>query len=275
MAHALPAAVVPSRTTVAVRRALRVTMLLGGFLAVAFLFAGRAHADTPRVPGVPGAHTAARSTTPHRAATGKALAAAASSAADRGEIPGVARGAVDGGSGLDATGVPGDVARMAVVRPVGTLDDALEPGRVIGAVRQVAGRLVPVAAGPSAGAPGGGHHVVAGSRAGHGGATATRRTASPAADVAPTTTGGGHAAYAVSGAHTGVQVAHRRPAHAPAAPAGHQEHPGESDGVHHDGGAHATLPASGARLPLNAVAIRAAHGSSPLQRPANVSVQPD
>ncbi|MDF3291095.1 hypothetical protein [Streptomyces silvisoli] len=256
-ALALPAAVVRPRTTAA-RRALQVALLLGGFLALAFVLSGQAHADSPdavslRYAGTPfGAVDEVAPAAPlHAVAQGAAQRfAAGAQQADRGVKDTVA-------------------AATSSVRPVTGL---------LGAVQDAAGQVTS----PIAGATGAGHgdpgnpvssaprplpHKAVPAHVG------TAPAARPTASVA--------GRYPAGAAHrAAAHPAHqRRDGRAPAQlpfPAGHSGHPGEGDGsTHHTGDAHAALFADGARFHLGADVPRPANGSSPSRRSTDVSVQPD
>ncbi|MCQ4083243.1 hypothetical protein NGB36_22220 [Streptomyces sp. RB6PN25] len=244
------------RTTVA-RRALHVLLFLGGFLTLAFILGGQAHADTPASPfssstasstssSASPAATAGRTTVEHAAAT---LTSRAQQA---------------GKSLTSAVAQVGSVTRT--VRPLSLL-----LGTVQGAAQQVVSPLVDAATGLTC--PG--HAAKSAPNAvGH---TAVRphsagRTALTARVGRTAATAHGTAAHHALAAHQQQAPGSQAPV-----PADHSsDHPVEGDGgFHHSGDTHAALLSGGVRFPLCAAVIGTAHGSSPVMRSTNVSVQPD
>ncbi|PWI43760.1 hypothetical protein [Streptomyces sp. ICBB 8177] len=267
-ALALPAAVVRPRTTAA-RRALWVALLLGGFLALAFVCGGKAHADTPGNQPVRAAATTlpGAATLPDRSLSSGQATQRAADQATRG---------VNSAAGRAGSGVRGAVAAATgAARPLNGLADS---------VRATAGRItVPVVR--VVGGVTGGHHGSA-----HGGSTSGGTVRHRGAGRSGSDHGGGSASQ-VSGPRVYDVMAHgaahpvplagskaapqQAPGHAPA-PSDRSGHPVEGDGAaHHTGDGHADLSGYGVRFPLNAVASGAARGPVPPRRASDVSVQPD
>ncbi|MBY8883898.1 hypothetical protein K7472_03460 [Streptomyces sp. PTM05] len=257
------------RTTVA-RRALWVALLLGGFLALAFVCGGKAHADTPgNQPARPAATTLpGAATLPDRPLTADQAA---------GNVAGQATRDVNSSADRAGSGVRGTVAAATrTARPLNGL---------AGSVRATAGRVTaPVVR--VIGDVNAGHHG-----SGHGGAATSGGTVRHRGAGRPGVVRGGAFASQVSGPQAYDVMAHgaahpfplagskaapqQAPGHAPA-PSDRSGHPVEGDGAaHHTGDGHADLFGCGVRFPLNAAAPGAAHGPAPLRRASDVSVQPD
>ncbi len=240
------------RTTVA-RRAVRVLLLLGGFLVLAFILSGQAHADAPDIQFVRSASNpspvavdsvtrgAEQSVTAGTAQAGRSVVDTVAAATASGTVQPVTGliGTVQGATHQATSPV------VTVVHTIGAVPGSSPHGAVGGhvSVTRTAGRT----------------------DAGTWSAVPAPRASSlrPARDAGP------------QGAHAGRVTHPLTPGQLPASTQ-HSEHPVESDGsAHHEGGAYAAVPAAGTRLHLSAVARSAAHGSAPLQRPSDVSVQPD
>ncbi len=258
MPSAVPAApVVPPRCGTHARHALRLLLVLTGFVVLALAQSGRAQAATPPSGHpVPPPSSAAR--TQRAPVAAPALRAVREVAAGTGEAVALAAAAVTGSSpapppGTRCTGVCGDTHRCAaatVRRSVGHRGRSAARRHRAAGHREVT-RRVP--------APGPG--TVRG--------TATARGATP--PVVPAR----------------ASAAHRRPVAVAAAPAfpapggappavRHPGHAGENDaGAHHPGGACALPAASGPR-PRGAPSGRSVRCSAPPPRRASdVAVQPD
>ncbi len=244
--------------TTAARRALQVVLLLGGFLALAFLLSGQAHADSPDWGSVRYARTplAVDETAPTTQLHAVAQHAAQRFTADAQQTD---RGVKDTVA-----------AATSSVRPVTGL---------LGAVQDAAGQVTS----PIAGATGAGHGD-SGNPVRSAPTTATHQAvqADTASAARPTAAVAGR--YQARAAHRAVShhahVTHqRRQERAPAqlpVPVGHSGHPCEGDGsTHHTGDAHAALFAGGARLHLGTDMPCPVNGSSPTRRSTDVSVQPD
>ncbi|MDI5965855.1 hypothetical protein [Streptantibioticus silvisoli] len=252
-------------------RALSVALLLGGFLALAFVLCGQAHAAAPESPSVLSAP-----------ATGPALA----DSVTRGAEQGATEQAADGGR--DVTHAVAAATAGPATDPVTGLIDAVTgvTHQVTTPVVQAVGPVVPVVpvvpVGAHSRAPG--HHV-----ADHRCSVATRTArpapAGPRSTTAARTRAGHHAArpapHALPRQRAGGQAAPAAAA-APAVPvrtpgvARHSGHPVDGDGTaHHTGGTNASGPAAGAHVHHDAAARAIASGSTPLRRASDVSVQPD
>jgi hypothetical protein len=264
-APALPAAVVPSRTTVA-RRALQVALLLGGFLALAFLFGGQAHADTPGTSAFP---TASTVNVPSNVPLDKAT---------QGTLGAATRSAAAGQAAPDIQGVRYVVT--AVQRADGAAQTARQVTGLLGNLQQTARQVVSGV--PALTGTIGEGRIGTGQHGANGDGSAVRRAAGcphPAGvQAAPASRVTGLATAAqTDGRQFGARPMdrHRTSDRTPADPAGHSEHPCEGDSAHHTGTDYAALPLTGAQLLHSAVAPLTAHGSSPLKRPTDISVQPD
>jgi hypothetical protein len=277
---ALPAAVVRPRTTAA-RRALQVLLLFGGFLTLAFVLGGQAHADapvspfssrlpsrlplstaSPRPSGTSLASAPGRTTVERVAAstprTRQARQSALSLPLPSGDTP---------GRGTGLTGAADQVgSATGTVRPLSLL-----LGTVHGAAQQVTSPLVGVATRLTCPA-----HAVKSAP------DAVRHTAirQHSASSTPFTSRVGHTAATAHG--TAMHPAHA--AHTQQAPGSQlpvpvdhsSDHPVEGDGgFQHSGGTYAALLPCGVRFPLGAAMIGSAHASSPVKRSTDISVQPD
>lgn len=266
-----PAAVVPPRTTVA-RRAWLVLMLLGGFTALAFVFGGQAHAASSATPGVDSVPSA---TVPASATVCPVVQGVPSGAASTGASVADPVAAATGASSpvrpvddlVDGLrGTTGQVTEPVLTDPV--LPDPVLTTPVTTVIGTVAAghgdsRHGSAHAQPSAQQAAG--HVRPGGRTPLAGARTTDHPVGASADR--------RRAHGVR--HAGHTTARRTTGPLPV-PVRHSGHPDEGDGsAHHTDGAAAALPAAGPRVHHSAAAMPAAHGSAPLQRPSNVSVQPD
>ncbi len=238
------------RTTVA-GRALRVALLLGGFLVLAFVLSGKAHADSPDLQSV----GSVSSVSP-------VAVDSVTSGAERSVTTGTAQ------AGRSVQDVVAAATGSDTVKPVTGLI-----GTVQDTAHQATAPVVSVIHTVTPGS-GGSHH-------GGAGQVSVRRTSGRThADQrsvvnAPRAAGLRPSRSAHRSASAGRATHQRVPGHLPA-PVQHPEHPVDSDGsAHHTGGADAAFFAVGTRIHLSATAMPAAHGSAPLQRPSDVSVQPD
>ncbi|MEU1627494.1 hypothetical protein ABZ746_19635 [Streptomyces sp. NPDC020096] len=255
--------------TTAGRRALQVALLLGGFLALAFILSGQAHADSPDAVSMPSARApfGAADAAPRPTPVGDAAQSAAqqfTAGAQQFEA-----GAQQADRGVKDTVAAATRTVQPVVGLLGTVHDA---------ARQVTS--------PIAGATGAGHGDLgnpvtsAPTPVGH---QAGRPHSSSAAAPATRVSGPLADRFLVAAHGAAPRLAHvaqprqeqQGPAQLPV-PAGHCGYPCEGDGLtHHTGDAHAALFAVGAQFHLGAGVMRPANGSSPTRRSTTVSVQPD
>lgn len=240
------AAVVRPRTTAA-ERALWVTLLLGGFLGLAFILSGQAHADSPGIQsGYVSAHTSAVETV------------------ERG-----AEHSVQDGTAQAGRSVEGTVAAAAGSESIPPATSLV--GTVQGATHQATSPVVTVV--HAIGAGSGDHrHGAAGRhlsvRRTTGRAHArTRSSAAPRSHDRRSARGiARQAVHSAGGTHP------QAPGQLPAST---QQHPVDSDGsAHHAGGAFAAFYTPGAYRHLGAVMVTA-YGPAPVQRASGVTVQPD
>lgn len=244
-------------------------LLLGGFLALAFILSGQAHADSPEAVSMPSARAplGAADAAPRPTLVGDAAQSAA-----RQFTAGAQQ--FEAGAQQADRGVKDTVAAATrTVRPVVGL---------LGSVQDAAGQ----ATSPIVGATGAGHGGLGspvtsaptpvGHQAGRphssSAATSATRVSGPRADRFPAAAHGAAPQLAHLAQQRQVQ---QGPAQLPV-PAGHCGQPCEGDGpTHHTGDAHAALFAAGAQFHLSAGVMRPANGSSPTRRSTSVSVQPD
>ncbi|MBV9022601.1 MAG: hypothetical protein JO362_02065 [Streptomycetaceae bacterium] len=276
-ALALSAAVVRPRTTVA-RRALQVLLLLGGFLTLAFVLSGQAHANAPASP-----FSSRFSSTASPRPSGSSLAPASDrTTVERATTTFTPRTRQAGqsaisrwrGAGLTGTGTG---TGTGMVDQTGSVTRTVRPlslllGTVQDAAHQVASPLVGAATGltcpghTAKSALNAVHHTAIRPRSAGRTPSTSRvgRTAATAHDTAA------HLAHA-------VYMQQQTPGSQLPVPAdSSSEHPAEGDGgFQHSGDTYAALLFCGVRFPLSAAMIDSAHGSSPIQRSTNVSVQPD
>ncbi len=243
---------VPARTSFA-GRALQVMLLLGGFLVLALILSAQAHADAPD------SRSATSATAQHPALV---------VSLERGAEHSVRAGKAQADRSVDdavAAATASDPEQPAIGL-VGTVHDITH--QMTTPVTQVIGTI----------------------GAGHGGSvhgTGGRRGSAPRNPGRPggvwfsfdaRATGSPAGAFAGHHARTGhgdLVTPSRAPGQLPLS-AQYNEHPVESDGgAHHTGGAYAAVPAAGARAHLSAAALPSAHGSAPLRRTSDVSVNPD
>jgi hypothetical protein len=234
------------RTAVA-ERALWVLLFLGGFLGLAFILSGQAHADTP---GIQSGYVSER--------------ASAVETVERGAEHSVQDGTAQAGRSVEDT----------VAAATGS--DSISPatslvGTVQGATHQATSPVITVVHAIGAG-PGDHGHGAAGRHVSVT-RTAGRAHARTRSSVAPRS----HDHRSARG--IARQAAHSAGGSHPQAPgqfpASTQQHPVESDGsAHHAGGAFAAFYTPGAYRHLGAVVVTA-HRSAPVQRASGVTVQPD
>lgn len=244
--------------TAAVARALWITLFLGGFLALAFVLSGQAHADTLDGRSV-------RTLSDGGATTVVSV--------DRNAGPGLDTSAARAGKSVrdTVTATAGDRGLARVTGLICTLRGTV--GQATAPVTTVIGTV-------GVGHGGSGH----GGSGGSGGGGVVRPVTGPVKAVAvrssvvPAPRGGAVRPIRRDARHevnVGRVTHPRAPGHTPA-PAQRSDHPVEGDGgAHHSGGAYAVSFGAGTRIHLSAVGIPAAHGSAPLRRVSDVSVQPD
>lgn len=246
---ALPAAVVRARTTV-VGRAWQVLLLLGGFLVLAFILGGQAHADSPD------SRSDLSVSNPRPAAVESvARGAECSAKSDAAQA--------DGGMAKTVAAATGGHSVPSVTGLISTVQTT---------VWQVTSPVTPVVH-PIGTGPGGSHHGAVG---GHG---SVRRADGPARagawSFAPVSRAGLQRSARDAMRSATHPAGGTRPQAPGRSPGSTPQHPVESDGsAHHEGGACAAFYAAGTRFHLDAV-MRTTHGPAPVQRASGVSVQPD